>query len=54
MSATEMALGALAVSEPGKFIYLLRELGARDVHKPSLGDFEAANRDRGFFNISFI
>jgi hypothetical protein len=37
-----------AGSEPGKLIYLLGELQhvACGVHKPSLGDFEAASTDR--------
>jgi hypothetical protein len=34
------------VSEPGKLIYLLGELGHAALHKSSLDDFEAASRDR--------
>jgi hypothetical protein len=33
-------------SEPGKLIYLLGELRHVSLHKPSLGDFQAASRDR--------
>ena len=32
-----------AGSEPGKFIYLLGDLEHVPLHRPSLGDFEAAS-----------
>jgi hypothetical protein len=35
-----------AGSEPGKLIYLLSDLRHVPLHRPSLGDFAAANRDR--------
>jgi hypothetical protein len=33
-------------SEPGKLVYLLGDLRHVPLHRPSLGDFEAASRDR--------